>query len=484
MLLVVIFVTVPILVFEQFRAVDEEKTDLILRIAHDQGRLIAASLSPLFTSFSPAVAAKLGEALASIAGTEGKTKILFRPKGARGNDSFYYVAAMPEVPTGYLELERAELISTGVLDRVREACAGVGPVAARYINPSGEEELLTSLTPYNSDAGCWVVITSRSTADFLGSTLARPYWSAPEIRFAAAIYVLMAAFVVWLFADVWRGLRRFERLARAIATKGPQDRSFAEANKVPELGGVAREFDRLTDKLHGSAELIRHAAEENAHAFKTPIAAIAQSLEPIRRGLAGEDSVNARAIERIDQSVQRLDSLVAAARRIDEASAELLDPRSERIALGPMIERICESYRDALDGKGPEIVFEGGAAATVLAGHGLLETTLENLLHNAISFSPPEGTVRVVLERRGRTASVDVEDDGPGVAPERLEHIFDRYYSYRPDGARLDGNGDDGAHFGIGLWVVRRNIESVGGTVTAENLPARGFRVRLSIPTA
>ena len=484
-LLVVIFLAVPVIIYDQFRAADEEKAALILRSARDQGRLLADSLRPLFGEFTPAAISRLNAAMPVIAGPDAKTKVLYRPGGSTGPDQFYYVAAVPNVPTEYLEAERAELIGSGILGRVRESCAGVGPIAARYINPSGQEELLTSLTPFNIGSGCWVVITSRSTEDFLGSTLGRPYWTAPEIRVAAAIYVLMALFVVLLFTDAWRSLRSFEGLARAIRTQGRLDRSFAESNTVPELGSVAREFDRLTDKLHESAELIRHAAEENAHAFKTPIAVISQSLEPIRRSMPLGDPSNARAIERIEQSVQRLDSLVAAARRLDEASAELLDPRSARILLAPMLERICESYRDAAGGGGPVVAFHADTtAAAVLAGQELMETVFENVIENAIGFSPADGIVSVGLSRTRDRVLATVEDGGPGVPPERLDQIFDRYYSHRP-AAPSHALDEHGGHFGIGLWVVRRNVESVGGSVRAENRhDGPGLRVVMSFPAA
>ena len=84
-------------------------------------------------------------------------------------------------------------------------------MSERYVNPAGREEVLTSLTPVNTDRGCWVVITSHSTAAYLGSSLGRSYWETPEVQTAAAIYVLMAVLVVSLFADAWTGLRRFAR---------------------------------------------------------------------------------------------------------------------------------------------------------------------------------------------------------------------------------------------------------------------------------
>ncbi len=112
------------------------------------------------------------------------------------------------------------------------------------------------------------------------------------------------------------------------------------------------------------------------------------------------------------------------------------------------------------------------------AGDDLLETVIENLLDNAISFSPPGGEVALSLDAEGSDALITVEDQGPGVAGEKLERIFERYYSERDE--TVDGDGNE--HFGIGLWIVRRNVEAIGGRITAENRPQGGLRVRLRIP--
>ena len=97
---------------------------------------------------------------------------------------------------------------------------------------------------------------------------------------------------------------------------------------MPELTDVAAEFDRMVEALHGSAAAIRRAAEDNAHAFKTPIAVIRQSLEPLRRAVGVDNQRVLRAIDRVDHSLDRLDGLVASARRLDEATADLVaEPR-------------------------------------------------------------------------------------------------------------------------------------------------------------
>src|SRR3546814_16703593 len=96
-----------------------------------------------------------------------------------------------------------------------------------------------------------------------------------------------------------------------------------------------------------------------------------------------------------------------------------------------------------------------------------------NLIDNAIGFSPPGGTVRVVVRAARRGAILSILDQGPGVAPENFERIFEKGYSSRP---RNDGGPEAAApeNFGMGLWIVRRNEESTGGSLRSENPPSHG----------
>jgi len=124
----------------------------------------------------------------------------------------------------------------------------------------------------------------------------------------------------------------------------------------------------------------------------------------------------------------------------------------------------------------------------VRASEDLLETVIENLIENAVSFSPPGAAVAVTLRKTPTTAEMSVEDDGPGAPSSDLERIFERYYSRRPMPAETAGNGDnetgsgDPRHFGIGLWIVRRNVEAIGGKARAESGSDSGLRVCITLP--
>ena len=103
-------------------------------------------------------------------------------------------------------------------------------------------------------------------------------------------------------------------------------------------------------------------------------------------------------------------------------------------------------------------------SAWVSGREGPLQQVFRNLVDNARSFSPPGGEVRIIVERhRGGEVVAAVEDDGPGMPPENLETVFERFYTARPKGAAFGGNS------GLGLSIARQIIEAHGGTIHAEN---------------
>lgn len=486
-LLLLVFALVPLILYSEFRQADEDKRNLLLKSARDQGHLIAESLRPLLLRETPSPLPEVNAAIKPLSTQEAGIKVLFRPADKTGPEGFYFVASEPPVPEVTLAAERARLIERGVLDALADSCAGQIPVALRHTGSDGETEILTSITPVTTPAGCWAVITTHSAREMLGTAIDRPYWQTLEVRLAAAIYIAMALLTFGLFFSIWRGLMRFRDLARGIGMGKGGGEGFAARNEVPELTEVAQEFDRMTGALRDSADSLRRAAEDNAHAFKTPIAILRQSVEPLKRAVPQDNARGQRALDIIEESVDRLEQLVSSARRLDQATAEVLDAPRQRVDLSQLLERMLAAYTTTLSERGLRLESSLSARVAVRAGDDLMETVIENIVDNAIGFAPPGTAIEVELKRDRAAAVLAVRDRGPGVAAEDLERIFDRYVSLR--GAQGDSGPSrvvpaEGAHMGIGLWIVRRNIEAVGGRVLAENRPGGGLAIVIHLPRA
>jgi two-component system sensor histidine kinase ChvG len=487
--LAVVFILVPVFLYLEFRSAYEENQQLLLRSVRADGRAISQSLLPFLETADTAKLPELGRDLAWFAGEMTTVKLLLQPaSGGTGTNGFYYVASWPAVAPSNLEAERETLARQGVLDRLAQNCRGEMPFSLIYHRPTGGAEIVTSVTPLSTAAGCWAVVASSSEAAFPAAYLGQPYWATPPVIIAALIYLTMAAITFATLLSVRGGLRRFAQRARRIREQGPDAGSFADRGNLPELADVAAEFDRMVDALHRSAAEIRRTAEDNAHAFKTPIAVIRQSVEPLRRALPEDNQRAHRAIGVIEHSLDRLDGLVASARRLDEATADLIAEPRVPVDLAHVIRQLIQIRSAILASPDARIIPASHDLKitahllpdlSVLGTEQMIETVVENLIDNAVSFAPQGSEILVRLTRDGRFAHLTVSDQGPGVPAEQLERIFDRYHSERRAEVASE---TPSSYFGIGLWISRRNVESMGGTIEAENRTPHGLTIHTRLP--
>src|SRR5204862_6072574 len=166
----------------------------------------------------------------------------------------------------------------------------------------------------------------------------------------------------------------------------------------------------------------------------------------------------------LEDSRGGFDGLVAAARRLDEATADLIAELHARVGLGRVIGGLIQIRSALLANHDVSIILASHdltLSADLLPGlyvlgtEEMIETVVENLIENAVSFSPAGSELLVHLARDGRFAHLTIFDQGSGVPAEQLECIFDRYYSERRAEAASDATS---SYFGIGLWIARRNV--------------------------
>ncbi len=483
LLLAVILLTMPLILYWQFQRAEREQLGLLRNAAGQTGRVIAAMLRPHFVYFKTEAPNELRDALAAAAIANTNVKVLVRLAGA-GADDFIYIASAPALSADYLKAERRELIESGVFGRLAPTCDQATDLELRFVNPAGKQEIITSMTPIHVDPNCWIVITSQNASDLAPVPLDLPFWKTPAMKAAAAIYILSTALVVWLFAHMWRNVSRFRGAARRIRMRGAGAASFRELNTIPELMRVADDFDSLVDALTASQNLIKQTAEENTHALKAPLAVIAQSIEPLRRIAASSDAATKRSLQLIERSVAKLDNLLSSTRDMEQAAADVVYPMRRLVNLSVFLTQMLADYEVTLVAQGKRLSARIPNNITAFANEDLMEAVVENLLENAASYTSKGGTVEVVLDRDGDHARMRVADRGPGIDPDNLPHIFNRYMSFRRQVA--SGAGDTPAaecHQGLGLWIVKRNVEGLGGTIAARNRDGGGFEVTIMLRT-
>jgi two-component system sensor histidine kinase ChvG len=477
-LLALILLSVPLILYWQFARAEEAQLALVRNAVTQTNHVLAGMLQTHFENFASEPAGEMQRALVRAAGRHARVKILVR---LRDSENFLYVAAVPSVSRAYLDAERAELMRSGILGRLGPSCDSASNLAARFVNPAGAEEVLAAMTPVHVAGNCWIVITTENAANLMGTAAGRPFWREPTVLIAAIIYFTATALVLLLFIHLSRNVRRFREAARHLRLHDRKTASFRATNTIPELNGVAEDFDALVNALTVSQARIKETAEENSHALKTPLAVIAQSVEPVKRAIPPEQAAARRSIALIEQAVLKLDAMVSAQRDLEQAGADMIYPVRQPLDLSRFLGGILPAFEASLAVQGKRLVAAVDAGVMACANEDALEPVIENILENAASFTPAGKPVEVGLQVEGRMACLRVRDHGPGVMPAFLPHIFERGASFR-DPQENSELGLKTGHQGLGLWIVRRNIEALGGSVEARNRAQGGFEIVVRLP--
>ncbi len=248
--------------------------------------------------------------------------------------------------------------------------------------------------------------------------------------------------------------------ARAISLPDLEDRR-------DEIGDLARSLESMTETLSGRMDAIERFAADVSHEIKNPLTSIRSALETL--DLVKEKPQRDRLTALLQQDVRRLDRLITDISNASRLDAELSRDRPRPVDLAALLTDIVGVYETTgKPGEAPvslDLAIDG--PCRVMGRDGPLGQVFRNLIDNARSFSPAGFGVRVRLERDETDPSlpicVRIEDDGPGIPPENLETVFERFYTSRPKGAAF------GSNSGLGLSIVRQIVEAHGGRVSAAN---------------
>jgi len=272
------------------------------------------------------------------------------------------------------------------------------------------------------------------------------------------------------------------RLQRARAISLPDLES-----RKDEIGDLARSLETMTETLSDRMDAIEAFAADVSHEIKNPLTSIRSALEtlPLVKTAAQREKLTSL----LQQDVRRLDRLITDISNASRLDAELNRDRPRIIDLTQLLSEIVDVYESGLKPGEAHVTFAAptGDHVQIVGRDGPLGQVFRNLIDNARSFSPPGGTVRLSLVRDDidpqRPVRVRVDDDGPGIPPENLETVFERFYTARPRGTAF------GANSGLGLSIVRQIVEAHGGRVQAGNRPGEtgevaGARFEVALPAA
>ena len=294
--------------------------------------------------------------------------------------------------------------------------------------------------------------------------------SVREVRFAILqVFLLALAITVllsfYLAGTIARPVRRLAETAREVRHGHGRRVAIADfTGRRDEIGDLSGALLDMTEALYRRIDAIEAFAADVAHEIKNPLTSLRSATESFPRAKTADQ--RQRLMEIIQDDVARLDRLITDISDASRLDAELSRAENAPVDLGRLLVTTVEIHRATATEGAPtlELDVEDGKPLIVDGIEDRLGQVVRNLIANAVSFSPPQGVIRLELAREGSTAALRVEDQGLGLPEPNLEAVFERFYTLRPPGEAF------GTHSGLGLSISRQIVEAHGGTLSAENL--------------
>ncbi len=303
-----------------------------------------------------------------------------------------------------------------------------------------------------------------------------------SLALALGMVAILSVFLsLFLARTIVRPLRRIAiaahrvRLGRSREVRVPRLPSRRD-----EIGTLARAVSDMSQSLRHRIDNIEAFAADVTHELKNPLASLRSAVDSLDR--VDDPALHRQLIDVIRQDTLRLDRLIGDISEAARTDAELARARFEPVDLGILIGHIVASWEARRETGNVRIAFaRPRRASTIVFGEpGRLARAIDNLIDNAISFSPPEGLVEVAAAHVGEEIRIRIDDEGPGVPPEQREAIFNRFHSVRPAAEAF------GRHSGLGLAIARAIVEGHDGEidVTDRDDAPSGARFTISLPAA
>ncbi|WP_244530543.1 sensor histidine kinase [Salaquimonas pukyongi] len=318
-----------------------------------------------------------------------------------------------------------------------------------------------------------------------------------EERLAILRIFLVAAIVLIVLSVLLAGtiatpLRKLSEAANRVR-KGVESREEIPdfSNRQDEIGTLSASIRSMTAALYSRIDAIERFAADVSHELKNPLTSLRSAVETLP--LAKTDEAKTRLYGVIQHDVKRLDRLITDISDASRLDAELAREQADTVDFAALVANIVSMARDTpskeADSAMPEIHLDirtpsgqpnGKPKPFVVKGHeDRLAQVIINIIDNAKSFAPSDGgRIEVTLERDRDQLVLRIADNGPGISAEKVDRIFERFYTDRPESQGF------GQNSGLGLSISRQIVEAHGGTIRAENRSGneRGALFILQLP--
>lgn len=298
-----------------------------------------------------------------------------------------------------------------------------------------------------------------------------------DLGLQAAIFLVVGGAVCYLLA--WRLTTPVRRLRRTVQQLAKGDLSartgISTARKGDEIADLGYEFDRMAEQIEGLLTAQKQLVRDVSHELRSPLARLQVALELARRNAP---PASEPALGRIEQEAERLNDMIGELLTLSLLENGTPLPSLNSVDLREMVTEVVQDTDFEAAGTGRQVQLCGDGHGTAQGNRELLRRALENVVRNAVRYTPPDSTVSVqLLTSESNSILIQVRDHGPGVPENALDAIFQPFYRVAEARDRQSGGS------GIGLAITFRTVRLHGGTVTAHNHPDGGLVVEISLPT-
>lgn len=276
---------------------------------------------------------------------------------------------------------------------------------------------------------------------------------------------------IYLSGLIGRPLKKLALAAEDVRLgKGRNSEIPDMSDRGDEIGELSLVLRDMTKALRDRMDTIERFAADVSHEIKNPLTSLRSAVETAAR--VKDDNSRKKLMDIIHHDVQRLDRLISDISSASRLDAELSREEMHNVDLSSLLYRLRDAYKKPMErvegvtdiDKDKVVVDIPSGLSTIVRGNeDRLAQVFGNIISNALSFSPPHSSVKIRLENKQDMIVVKIEDEGTGIPDSKLETIFERFYTERPD------HEDYGSHSGLGLSISKQIIEAHGGKIWAEN---------------
>jgi signal transduction histidine kinase len=389
------------------------------------------------------------------------------------------------------------LVHSGQVDLgpVRQLIAGDGKMPLRGTDPASDRDKVFSAHPVMDGGqlqGYLYAVLGGQKYDALASSIRGSY--VQKLSLGALLAVLVAAFAVGMlvFGQLTQRLARLTAEVRRFTDAGfdpqfaPPANSRAQPRDSDEIGQLRAAFGRMASKIQQQFEglketdrLRRELISNVSHDLRTPLSSMHGYVETLlikNEELPVEE--RRRLLEITRKHTVRLGQLVGDLFDLSRLESASITPALEQFSLAELLQDITQEFALQAEQKGVSLSVSGDPQQSqVVADIGLMQRVLENLIRNALKFTPAGGSIDINLQKRPDRVCVAVSDTGCGIAESELERVFDRFY--RVDQGEEGGSGSAG----LGLAIVRKILDLHGSRITVSSRVNEGTRFQFELPS-